>query len=169
MEQLVFNTAEHKLEELEKYGFVRESEFWYSLTLRNEAEEQVTLAVSTYSYEVQIAYSIKGNVCAYLNIELTILYDLIKDGLVIEDKSHKSAIIWHNKYNEIKNELNVWKRAPTKAVLDLRLSQIGHINLIDKFKTCEDLENDFYQQAKKELENNYIVLGVDTNECKEKK
>ena len=39
MERLVFNTAEHKLEELEKYGFVKESEFWYLLTLRNEAEE----------------------------------------------------------------------------------------------------------------------------------
>ena len=68
-----------------------------------------------------------------------------------EDKSHKSAIIWHNKYNEIKNELNIWKRALTKAVLNLRLSQIGHISLIDKFKTVEDLENYFYQQAKKEL------------------
>lgn len=86
MERLVFNTAEHKLEELEKYGFVKESEFWYSLTLRNEAEEQVTLGVSTYDYEVQIAYTIKGNVCAYLNIELTILYDLIKDDLVRKEK-----------------------------------------------------------------------------------
>lgn len=86
MERLVFNTAKHKMEELEKYGFVRESEFWYSLTLRNEAEEQVTLAVNTYNYEVQIAYTIKGNVCAYLNIELIILYDLIKDGLVVKEK-----------------------------------------------------------------------------------
>lgn len=86
MKQLVFNTAEHKLEELEKYGFVKESEFWYLLTLRNEAEEQVTLAVNTYNYEVQIAYTIKGNVCAYLNIELIILYDLIKDGLVVKEK-----------------------------------------------------------------------------------
>ena len=86
MERLVFNTAEHKLEELEKYGFVKESEFWYSLTLRNEVGEQVALAVSTYTYEVQIAYTIKGNVCAYLNTELTILYDLIKDGLVVKEK-----------------------------------------------------------------------------------
>lgn len=84
MERLVFNTAEHKLEELKKYGFVKESEFWYSLTLRNEVGEQIELAVSTYTYEVQIAYTIKGNVCAYLNIELTILYDLIKDGLFIK-------------------------------------------------------------------------------------
>ena len=86
MERLVFNTAEHKLEELEKYGFVKESEFWYSLTLRNEVGEQVALAVSTYTYEVQIEYKIKGNVCAYLNTELTILYDLIKDGLVVKEK-----------------------------------------------------------------------------------
>ena len=85
-ERLVFNTAEHKLEELVKYGFVKESEFWYLLTLRNEAEEQVTLAVNTYNYEVQIVYAIKGNVCAYLNIELTIIYDLIKDGLVVKEK-----------------------------------------------------------------------------------
>ena len=86
MERLVFNTAEHKLEELEKYGFVKESEFWYSLTLRNEVGEQVTLAVSTYTYEVHIAYTIKGNVCAYLNTELIILYDLIKYGLVVKEK-----------------------------------------------------------------------------------
>lgn len=86
MERLVFNRAKHKLEELEKYGFVKESEFWYSLTLRNEVGEQVALAVSTYTYELQIAYTIKGNVCAYLNTELTILYDLIKDGMVIKEK-----------------------------------------------------------------------------------
>lgn len=92
MERLVFNIAEHKLEELEKYGFVKESEFWYSLTLRNEVGEQVALAVSTYTYEVQIAYTIKGNVCAYLNIELTILYDLIKDGLVIKEKQNEDIM-----------------------------------------------------------------------------
>lgn len=86
MERLVFNTAEHKLEELDKYGFVKESEFWYLLTLRNETEEQVALAVNTYNYEVQITYTIKGNVCAYLNIELTLLYDLIKDGLVVKEE-----------------------------------------------------------------------------------
>ena len=86
MERLVFNKAQHKLEELEQYGFVKESEFWYLLPLRNEAGEQITLGVSAYDYEVQIAYSIKGNVCAYLNIELTILYDLIKDGLVVKEK-----------------------------------------------------------------------------------
>lgn len=87
MERLVFNTAKHKMEELEKYGFVRESEFWYSLNLRNEVGEQVALAVSTYTYEVQIAYTIKGNVCAYLDIELTILFDLIKDGLFIKGET----------------------------------------------------------------------------------
>lgn len=91
MERLAFNTAEHKLEELEKYGFAKESEFWYLLTLRNEAEEQVTLAVNTYNYEVQTAYTIKGNVCAYLNIELIILYDLIKDGLVVKEKKDECS------------------------------------------------------------------------------
>ncbi len=91
MERLVFNTVEHKLEELEKYGFVKESEFWYSLILRNEAGEQITLGVSAYDYEVQIAYSIKGNVCAYLNTELTILYDLIKDGLVVKEEKYENS------------------------------------------------------------------------------
>ena len=87
MERLVFNTAEHKLEELEKYGFVKDREFWYSLTLRNEVGEQVKLAVSTYTYEVQIAYTIKGNVCAYLSVELTVLYDLINDGLFVKGET----------------------------------------------------------------------------------
>lgn len=87
MERLVFNITEHKLEELEKYGFVKESEFWYLLTLRNEVGEQVALAVSTYTYELQIAYTIKGNVCAYLSNELSILFDLIKDGLFIKGET----------------------------------------------------------------------------------
>lgn len=82
MQRLVFNMKQHKLPELEKYGFVQESEFWYSLTLRNEAGEQVALAVNTYTYELQIAYTIKGNVCAYLSSELSILYDLIKADMV---------------------------------------------------------------------------------------
>lgn len=91
MERLVFNTAEHKLEELEKYGFVKDNGFWYSLTLRNDAEDLVTLGVSTYDYVVQIAYIIKGKVCAYLNTEWTILYDLIKDGLVIKEKKNECS------------------------------------------------------------------------------
>lgn len=86
MERLVFNTEEHKLEELEKYGFVKDSGFWYSLNLRNEAEEDVTLAVSTYDYEVQLAYTVKENICSFLSVELNVLYDLIKDGLFVKEK-----------------------------------------------------------------------------------
>ena len=77
MERLVFNTAEHKLEELEKYGFV---EYFYDTTI--------------YNFKNKIEVCEDENILWFdtdLDDEcFCILYDLIKDGLVVKEKKDES-------------------------------------------------------------------------------
>ena len=106
MERLVFNTAEHKLEELEKYGFV-EKENCYSLSIEHiyyndthpsYSEKQIYITIGKITMQVLFIYSIKlknteesknsivlNGVCEY-ETNLGVLYDPIKDGLVVKEK-----------------------------------------------------------------------------------
>ena len=80
MERLVFNTAEHKLEELEKYGFVK-----YGNDYAKHAKNY---------YETHIYINSNGKVflsyyeSTSIDEALCILYDLIKDGLVVKEKKN---------------------------------------------------------------------------------
>lgn len=77
MERLVFNTAEHKLEELEKYGFVK------GLTT------DICMAIySKYDYVTVLDISCDENFTIFAQTRkgLCVLFDLIKDGLVVKEK-----------------------------------------------------------------------------------
>lgn len=84
MGQLVFNTAEHKLEELEKYGFVKESEQYLEQYRKKYKNSDFAISINAHSNIVYIEceandYSFTTKLCA-------LLYDLIKDGLVVKEK-----------------------------------------------------------------------------------
>lgn len=91
MERLVFNTAEHKFEELEKYGFVKnlrkqryERTFYGYLGL----VETTHIDINTNEIIV-IKRSIMG--IDFIKTPIEIEYftdndDLIKDGLVVKEK-----------------------------------------------------------------------------------
>ena len=94
MEQLVFNTAEHKLEELEKYGF----EKYISLEFNYD--------VAYVRYTNKVYCAIVGEITPWFTIwdidiifykerpyeplkrvnKKKLLKDLIKDGLVVKEK-----------------------------------------------------------------------------------
>lgn len=71
MERLVFNKAEHKLEELEKYGFV---EYFYDTTIYN-FKNKIEIDENNIYFDDNLD-----------NESLCVLYDLIKDGLVVKEK-----------------------------------------------------------------------------------
>lgn len=85
MERLVFNTAEHKLEELEKYGFVEQPDSYVRFGKRDVFIYKHNFSVvdykkdkytySGYAYENEYKHNTKH----YVN-------DLIKDGLVVKEK-----------------------------------------------------------------------------------
>lgn len=95
MERLVFNAAEHKLEELEKYGFVKnlrkqryERTFYGYLGL----VETTHIDINTNEIIV-IKRSIMG--IDYIRTSFEIEHfteneDLIKDGLVVKEKKDES-------------------------------------------------------------------------------
>lgn len=74
-----------ELEELEKFGFEKVSSSWYSLTLCDNAEEEVGLAVSLFARPrcIQIGYASKGNGgISSFTYDLDVIFDLIQAGLV---------------------------------------------------------------------------------------
>lgn len=86
------------------------------------------------------------------------------DKLIDGMKSTISVLLDRNK--NTKQDRDIWKKACELAREDI---SIVKIITNENMAESDDLPNYFYQQAKKELTNNYKVLGVDTNECKEKK
>ena len=78
MERLVFNTAEHKLEELEKYGFKKY--FGYA----KNYNKSLTCSIDI-DFENCIIINIRNNDYKKYDL-LNDLYDLIKDGLVVKEK-----------------------------------------------------------------------------------
>ena len=89
MERLVFNTAEHKLEELEKYGFAKESEQYLEQYCKKYKNSDFTISINTHSKIVYIEcetndYSFTTKLCV-------LLYDLIKDGLVVKEKKDECS------------------------------------------------------------------------------
>ena len=76
MERLVFNIAEHKLEELEKYGFKYNHIGFYIFSL------EFPYGCSRIIIDEDTLY-ISG---AGEYTTLVKLYDLIKDGLVVKEK-----------------------------------------------------------------------------------
>ena len=91
MERLVFNTAEHKLEELEKYGFVKNlRKQRYERTFNGYFGSIETTHIDINTNEVTV---IKKTIMGIEHIESSfeIEYythnnDLIKDGLVVKEK-----------------------------------------------------------------------------------
>ena len=84
MERLVFNIAEHKLEELEKYGFVKQGQQYLEQYCKKYTNSDFAISINTHSKIVYIEcetndYSFTTKLCA-------LLYDLIKDGLVVKEK-----------------------------------------------------------------------------------
>lgn len=86
-ERLVFNKAEHKLEELEKYGFVycniEDKEYEYYSFSRNKQY----IDIDKEHYVVSLTNDDDGYYNeGYINNEILVkLYDLIKDGLVVKE------------------------------------------------------------------------------------
>lgn len=73
------------LKELEKFGFEKISPSWYSLTIRDNTEEEIGIGVSLFASPrcIMIGYSTKGNGgMSSLTYDLDVLYDLIQSGLV---------------------------------------------------------------------------------------
>ena len=114
MEQLVFNTAEHKLEELEKYGF--KPKYWENngqlrlyykdyyehgiykeswlcrVEIDNFTEDKILsnckirkLSKKELKQERKIIKSFVGGLADEIGLVM-VLYDLIKDGLVVKEK-----------------------------------------------------------------------------------
>ena len=73
------------LKELEKFGFEKVSQSWYSLTIRDNTEEEIGIAVSLFARPrcINIGYSTKGSggISSY-TYDLDVLFDLIQAGLV---------------------------------------------------------------------------------------
>ena len=98
MERLVFNTAEHKLEELEKYGFkmlplyteygrVTYYTFYgakFKIVVNYDLLVEIIYIDNLYNIENQFERTIN-------NTALCILYDLIKDGLVVKEKKDEHS------------------------------------------------------------------------------
>ena len=89
MERLVFNTAEHKMEELEKYGFVKiETYNCFGRLIDNRYMYAYTIQASSFAI---VTYSDDNNIYIYAKtsdqeLMFSVLYDLIKDGLVVKEK-----------------------------------------------------------------------------------
>lgn len=109
MERLVFNTAEHKLEELEKYGFEKfnRKEKTHKYEWENGEEDYYTECGYIYDDDtnsIEIVTERINSDWRHLNAVneiyiyetdyevgvskdmLIVLYDLIKDGLVVKEK-----------------------------------------------------------------------------------
>lgn len=83
MERLVFNTAEHKLEELEKYGFVKMASQYVLDFIKYDAYDYSYLLVEIDDYKVlDFTYVDLADIQKAVNVA----YDLIKDGLVVKEK-----------------------------------------------------------------------------------
>ena len=87
MERLVFNTKEHKLEELEKYGF-EELIIGVVAVLDGQCELGI-YTTDLYGYTVILRRDRTGFFSHKL---LSILYDLIKDGLVVKEKQNEDIM-----------------------------------------------------------------------------
>ena len=89
MERLVFNTAKHKLEELEKYGFeTMETYDCFNREIPNRYMYAYTIPASNFAI---LTYSDDNNIYIYAKSDnqgqlFSVIYDLIKDGLVIKEK-----------------------------------------------------------------------------------
>ena len=80
MERLVFNTAEHKLEELEKYGFKYDHFGFYIFNLElSYGTPRIIVDEDTLDIS-----STGGDTI------LVKLYDLIKDGLVVKEEKYEN-------------------------------------------------------------------------------
>ena len=83
MERLVFNTAEHKLEELKKYGFVKLESQYVLDFIEYDKYDYSYLLVEIDDYKVlDFTYVDLADIQKAVNVA----YDLIKDGLVIKEK-----------------------------------------------------------------------------------
>lgn len=71
------------LKELEKYGFKKEPEKAYYYYYINEEMEIFIWITKGYDYKPKYIY-VENNDYTVIFTELNILYDLIKDGLVIK-------------------------------------------------------------------------------------
>ena len=87
MERLVFNTAEHKLEELEKYGFIEVNGSYRILSEKSVMPSERCFIKKHYAIiifkngSIQIGGVKKDNI-------YVVLYDLVKDGLVVKEKQN---------------------------------------------------------------------------------
>lgn len=73
------------LKELEKFGFETTiGSSWYFKDLVDCKEEKVSIGIRKSDRVIQISYDTKQNIrlCAYIEKELDILFDLITAGLV---------------------------------------------------------------------------------------
>lgn len=83
MERLVFNTAEHKLEELEKYGFEKLTSQYVLDFIKYEKCDFSYLLIEIDDYKVlDFTYVDLADIQKAINVA----YDLIKDGLVVKEK-----------------------------------------------------------------------------------
>lgn len=85
MERLVFNTAEHKLKELEKYGFVEVNGSYRILSKKSVMPSEKCFIKKHYAFIIFKNGNIQIGGVKEDNIYV-ILYDLIKDGLVVKEK-----------------------------------------------------------------------------------
>ena len=69
------------LKELEKFGFERISEFWYSLEIAKEAERTDTISVEFYTRIIYFGYFAPVPIST-MNENIGVLFDLIQAGLV---------------------------------------------------------------------------------------
>lgn len=83
MERLVFNIAEHKLEELEKYGFVKLTSQYVLDFIEYDKYDYSYLLVEIDEYKVlDFTYVDLSDIQKAVNVA----YDLIKDGLVVKEE-----------------------------------------------------------------------------------
>ena len=86
MERLVFNTAEHKLEELEKYGFVKLASQYVLDFIKYDKYDSSYLFVEIDDYKVlDFTYVDLTDIQKAVNVA----YDLIKDGLVVKEEQNE--------------------------------------------------------------------------------
>ena len=80
------------LKELEKFGFEKVSPSWYSLTIRDNTEETIGIAVSLFARPRYIQFGYRSNGIGGISsftYDLDVLFDLIQAGLVervVEDE-----------------------------------------------------------------------------------
>ena len=81
-ERLVFNTAEHKLKELKKYGFKKFKSQYILDFIKYNAYDYSYLLVDIDDYKVlDFTYVDLADIQKAVNVA----YDLIKDGLVVKE------------------------------------------------------------------------------------